>query len=78
MHCKIQFDPQKESVLRHPTWMDLNSLCSVKGTIPKTTFHQYEVSNMSKTTEVVRTVSARDWGMGSESDTWVWSFLLGW
>lgn len=60
MHCETQFNPQKESVLRHTTWMDLTSLCSVTGTIPKTTVHQYEMSNMSKTTEVVRTVSDRD------------------
>lgn len=58
--------------------MDFKALRSVKGTTPKTTFHQYEMPKMSKTTEEVRTVPAKDWRMGNESDNWmVWGFLLG-
>lgn len=57
---------KKDSVLRHTTRVDLRALRSVKGALPKTTFHHYEMSKVSRTTEVVRTVAARDWGVGNE------------
>lgn len=41
----------------------MKTLCSVNH--PKTAVHLYEVSKMSKTTEMGRVVAADEWGVGN-------------